>query len=129
LTSYLERGKKTVLGRSSTVVQTLVPIGVTVAEIAGPSYTKNTDIQDDIIRQNACVCCIIIRAHHEDIRYSEKSTLNVEKYDYEYEIEISLSYSSECRKPVTDTCTAYAQRQDSLAYTSGYESAVNVMHR
>ena len=41
MTSHLERGKKTVLGRSSTVVQTLVPIGVTVAEIArGPSYTK-----------------------------------------------------------------------------------------
>ena len=97
MTSHLERGEKTVLGRNSTVVQTLVPIGVTVAEIArGPSYnTKNTDIPDDIIRQNACFCCIIIRAHHEDLRYSEKSTLNVEKYDYEYEIEISLSYSSD----------------------------------
>ena len=46
-----------------------------------PKLYKNTDIPDDIIRQNACVCCIIIRAHHEDLRYSEKSTLYVEKYD------------------------------------------------
>ena len=45
----------------------------------GPSYAKNTDIPDDIIRQYACICRIIIRAHHEDLRYSEKSTLNVEK--------------------------------------------------